>query len=154
ARPDVDESIGLMTCIVDYYFYSSLIHAAVLESRNVLDRQRILLAIRRNQWKLKKWADNAPENFRHKYALVAAELARMATDDHAAIRDYEQAIAGARKNEFLQDEAIALELSGRFYFSRELPDFGRMQLARARSAYERWGAFAKVARLDKAYPGL
>jgi signal transduction histidine kinase len=139
---------------VDYRFYDALLLASFADQKGVLARQRDLFLIRGHLRKFEKWAHHAPMNFRHKYLLVAAELSRVTENDHAAMGQYEEAIKLARENEFLQDEAIALELTGKFYRSRGLSSIGISYLARARQAYLRWGAHAKVALLDQAYPGL
>jgi signal transduction histidine kinase/tetratricopeptide (TPR) repeat protein len=154
ARRGADQVLGCIIDIVDYRFYDALLLASFADQKGVLARQRDLFLIRGHLRKLKTWAKNAPMNFRHKYLLVAAELSRVTEDDHAAIGQYEEAIKLARENEFLQDEAIALELAGKFYQSRGLPEFAFTYLARARKAYARWGALAKVALLDQAYPEL
>jgi signal transduction histidine kinase len=153
-RGGADQVIGILPDIVDHRVYDALLLASLAESKGALARQRDLWLIRGHLRKLKKWGENAPMNFRHKYLLVAAELSRVTLDDRAAISQYEEAIKLARENEFLQDEAIALELAGQFYRSRGLPDVSISYLARARQAYARWGAHAKVALLDQAYPGL
>jgi histidine kinase len=140
--------------MADYRFYEALLLASLTEGEGALARQRNLFSLRGHARKLKKWADNAPMNFRPKYLLVSAELARLTGDDRAAMGGYEEAIALAHKSELLHDEAIALELAGRFFRSRGLPDIAVTYLARARQAYARWGAHAKVALLDQAYPGL
>jgi predicted ATPase/signal transduction histidine kinase len=154
ARKSAAQVLGCIIDIVDYRFYDALLLASFADQKGVLARRRDLLLIRGHLRKFEKWAHHAPMNFRHKYLLVSAELSRVREDDHAAIGQYEEAIKLARENEFLQDEAIALELAGKFYRSRGLPDVAVSYFARARQAYVRWGAHAKVALLDRAYPGL
>jgi predicted ATPase/signal transduction histidine kinase len=153
-RRDAQQVIGFLPDFVDYRVDDALLLASLAGSKGALVRQHDVLVMRGHLSKLKKWAENAPMNFRHKYLLVAAELSRVTDDDHLAIGQYEEAIKLARENEFLQDEAISLELAGKFYRSRGLPDVAVSYLARARRAYTRWGAHAKVALLDQAYPGL
>jgi len=100
------------------------------------------------------WADNCPQNFAPRYALLAAEVARLDGQDLEAMRLYEQAIRSARENEFIQIEAIADELAGRFYLDRDLETNGCAHLRDARVCYVLWGANSKVRHLDQLYPRL
>jgi hypothetical protein len=45
---------------------------------------------------------------------------------------YEQAILLARENGFVQNEALAYELAGRFYAARGFEDFAHLYLRKAR----------------------
>ncbi|WP_437791696.1 AAA family ATPase [Sorangium sp. So ce693] len=100
------------------------------------------------------WAASCPDNYLHKHALVRAEIARLLGNEPEAIRLYEQAISSAREGGFVQHEAIACELAARFYGNRGLSTPAVAHLQRARAAYFRWGAHAKVEQLDQRYPFL
>ncbi|WP_437323463.1 AAA family ATPase [Sorangium sp. So ce381] len=103
---------------------------------------------------LGEWAASGPDNFLHKHALVRAEIARLRGQDLEAIGLYEQAISSAREGGFVQHEAIACELAARLYRDRGLSTPADAYLQRARAAYFRWGAHAKVEQLDQRYPFL
>jgi signal transduction histidine kinase len=98
------------------------------------------------------WAGVCPDGFAHRLLLMQAERARLLGKDAAAL--YEGAVEAARKGNFLHHEALACELTGRFYASlgRENPARGFIEAARY--AYQRWGAKAKVAQLAELYPWL
>ncbi|WP_437791704.1 AAA family ATPase [Sorangium sp. So ce693] len=100
------------------------------------------------------WAASGPDNFLHKHALVRAEIARLRGQDLEAIGLYEQAISSAREGGFVQHEAIACELAARLYRDRGLSTPADAYLQKARAAYFRWGAHAKVDQLDQRYPFL
>ncbi|XXY52046.1 AAA family ATPase [Sorangium sp. So ce269] len=100
------------------------------------------------------WAESCPDNFLHKHALVCAEIARLRGQEPEALRLYEQAIASARENGFVQHEAIACELAAGFCRARGLATPEGAYLQRARAGYFRWGAHAKVEQLDQRYPFL
>ncbi|KYF88326.1 protein kinase, partial [Sorangium cellulosum] len=100
------------------------------------------------------WAESCPENFGHKHALVCAEIARLRGQELEALRLYEQAIASARENGFVQHEAIACELAAGLCRARGLTTPADAYLQRARAGYFRWGAHAKVEQLDQRYPHL
>jgi len=71
-----------------------------------------------------------------------------------AIGLYEEAIRSARTNGFVQIEALANELAGRFHLEREFESIARAYLREARSCYLRWGAFGKVGQLELEHPSL
>ena len=67
---------------------------------------------------LQEWAENCPENFENRAALVGAEIARLEGRELDAERLYEQAIRSARDNGFVHNEAIAYEAPPAFYRAR------------------------------------
>ncbi len=67
---------------------------------------------------LEVWAENCPENFENRAALVGAEIARIEGRELDAEHLYEQAIRSARANGFVHNEALAYELAARFYAAR------------------------------------
>jgi PAS domain S-box-containing protein len=67
---------------------------------------------------------------------------------------YERAIASARANGFVHNEALAYELAARFYAARGLEEVAHLYLGNARRGYLRWGADGKVRQLDQLYPRL
>ena len=90
-------------------------------------------------------------NYEHKMYLVQAEYHRVLGNFAEAIEAYDQAIASARKNEYLQEEALANEMAARFY-----QDWGKEKIAQAYLIdayylYIRWGAKAKVLDLEQRY---
>ena len=104
--------------------------------------------------KLELWADNCPENYANRHALVSAELARIERRDLDAERLYEDAIRQAREHGFVQIEALANELAARFHAARDLETIARAYLRNARYCYLRWGAEAKVRQLEQSHPFL
>jgi predicted ATPase len=100
------------------------------------------------------WAQNCPETFENRAALVAAEIARIEGRELDAMRLYEQAIRTAHYNGFVQNEALANELAARFYAARGLETSSHAHLRNARQGYLRWGADGKVRQLDQLHPRL
>jgi hypothetical protein len=103
------------------------------------ERKKIQKRIAANRKKLAKWAKFAPENNQHKLALVEAELARV-NGDHGRTRElYDEAARGAHEHQFMQDEALAYELAGRYYLERGMYELAQYYLHSAYRAYQRWG---------------
>jgi PAS domain S-box-containing protein len=90
----------------------------------------------------------------HKYHLVQAETARVLSQWFEAEEFYEQAIQGARENEYIQEEALAYELAAKHYLACGREKFAQLYMKEAHYCYERWGATAKVKDLETRYPQL
>ncbi|MGK7923913.1 MAG: AAA family ATPase [Spirulina sp.] len=139
-------------------FYNSLARLAVYRSpvikSDASDRESFLVEVRENQEKLKCWADSAPMNYLHKFYLVAAEYHRTIGEKIEAMEFYDRAIATAKKQEFIQEEALANELAAKFYLDWGKEKFARLYFQEAHYCYDRWGAIAKLRHLEKQYPQL
>jgi len=113
-----------------------------------------LQAVRENQAKLKRWANSAPMNHLHKFYLVEAEYQRSIGEKAAAVEFYTLAIATAKENEYIQEEALANELAAKFYLCWGQEKVARVYMTDACYCYDRWGATAKVKHLKDNYPQL
>jgi PAS domain S-box-containing protein len=138
----------------EFHLYSALSQAASYDSAATGERQHLLQTLTAHRSQLQSWAENCPENFENRAALVDAEIARIDGRDVDAMRLYEQAIRSARGNGFIHNEALANELAARFYAARGFEKIARMYLQDARYGYSRWGADGKVQQLDELFPRL
>ena len=104
-------------------------------------------------WLAERAAD-APDNFLHLLRLAEAERAWAAGDFRAAALAFDAARreAGARRRPW--HRALIAERTARFHLDRGLEHAGYELLAQARQEYLAWGATAKIAQLDWAYPAL
>jgi hypothetical protein len=136
------------------HFYGALARAASCDSAAADQWQQHLEALAAHHRQLETWAENCPENFENRAALVGAEIARIEGRALDAERLYEQAIHSARANGFIHNEALAYELAARFYAARGFEEFACVYLRSARDGYLRWGAAGKVRQLDEMYPYL
>ncbi|MFH0974202.1 MAG: AAA family ATPase [Spirochaetota bacterium] len=100
------------------------------------------------------WKKYCPENFANRYALLSAELARLRGSDMEAMRLYDEAIDSARDNGFTQNQALSAEIASNFYRNRGFVRTADAYLNEARKCYSRWGANAKVKKIDDNYPML
>lgn len=96
---------------------------------------------------LRLWATHCPENFEHKYKLAAAEVARIEQRPAAALVLYEQAIAAAREQGFLQWEGMANERAARFWRATN-GELSQTYRQHAYHCFERWGATAKLGTME------
>src|SRR6185369_11072601 len=102
--------------------------------------------------KLRRWASHAPSNYAHFAEIVAAERHRAAGEGGAARESYDRAIALAHEHRYVNDEAFASELAGRFYLSIGRPRVAAAYLRDAHHAWLRWGASAKARDLEHRHP--
>ena len=138
----------------EHHFYGALSRAACCGSGAADQRARHLEALAAHYRQLQIYADNCPENFENRAALVGAEIARLEGREIDAEHLYEQALRSARANGFIHHEALAYELAARFYAARGRQEIARLYLGNARDGYLRWGADGKVRQLDEMYPHL
>src|SRR5215472_930175 len=138
----------------EWRFYGALSQAACSDSASPDQKQRHFQALADHHRQLEIWAENCPDNFENRAALVGAEIARIEGRDLEAMRLYEQAIRSAHANGFVHNEALANELAARFYAARGFDKIAHGYLRDARYCYLQWGATAKVSQLDELHPGL
>jgi PAS domain S-box-containing protein len=139
----------------EYHFYSALARAAAFNSfSTAAAKEEHLQALVEHHKQLALWAENCPENFENRAALVAAEIARIEVRELDAEHLYEQAIRSSHANGFVHNEALASELAARFYRARGFDLTAQAYLRKSRAGYLAWGAIGKVRQLDESYPQL
>jgi diguanylate cyclase (GGDEF)-like protein len=147
----VDYAMGTMY-VAEHYFYWGLSAARLCSEGSAADQRPLLRTIRKALKKYRQWTKGCPENFSHKYCLLKAELARLTGKKMAAAEGYHKALVLARQNNYTHNEGITGELAADFYFSAGYDEIGRAYITEARNAFHRWGADAKVKRLEQLYP--
>ncbi|MEJ6391953.1 adenylate/guanylate cyclase domain-containing protein [Gymnodinialimonas sp. 2305UL16-5] len=138
--------------VPNHHFYEALCLIGLAETKSGRARITHLARARRDIAKLKRWSRFAPENYRHKYDLCIAELARIRGNGNVARLAYDRAIAGASENDYLHEQALAYELAGRFYADTGRAVLAEFHLKAAYTTYREWGAGAKLRDLADAFP--
>ena len=95
-------------------------------------RQKHIETLTAHHRQLEVWAENCPENFENRAALVGAEIARIDGRAFDAMDLYEQAIRSAQANGFVHNEALANELAARFYAACGFEQIAHLYLRNAR----------------------
>ena len=139
---------------VIFHLYDSLARLAIYPNVSQLEQQGILNRVRANQEKMQKWAHHAPINHLHKFYLVEAERHRVLGEKIQAMEMYDKAIALAKENEFINEEALTHELAAKFYLSWGKETIAQLYMQKAHYAYQVWGAQRKVKDLEEKYPQL
>ncbi|WP_257458561.1 GAF domain-containing sensor histidine kinase [Archangium lipolyticum] len=140
--------------LTEHNFYTSLSLTARYDKASPGEKAHLLEELAANQRQLAIWAENCPENYRHKHLLVSAELARIEGRHLEALRLYDQAIEGAHREQFIHEEALANELAGRYYLSVGGKRLAHGYLRSALEGHARWGAQAKVSDLEEEFSDL
>ncbi|MDT7661867.1 MAG: hypothetical protein QOD04_1423, partial [Pseudonocardiales bacterium] len=99
-------------------------------------------------------AVDAPANFLHMVRLLEAERAWAVGDFRGAVQAFDAARHSVADGQRPWHRALIIERTARFYLAHGIEHTGFELLAQARQHYQAWGASAKVARLDWAYPSL
>ncbi|MBN3887641.1 MAG: AAA family ATPase [Nostoc sp. JL31] len=149
-----EKSLGGVTglfVVPVFYFYDSLAHLAIYHTAKEPEKQAILEKVQANQQKMELWATHAPTNHLHRFYLVEAERYQVLGQKLEAMNYYENSIAKSQANGFLQEEALAYELAGKFYQSLGKELIHQTYITKAYYAYIRWGAIAKVKHLESKY---
>lgn len=88
-------------------------------------------------------AEQGPENFAYRVALLEAERSHAAGDDTAALAGFERAAQHAEDNGFVNDVALAHALAARCTSG----EAAQRHREAAQAAWQRWGAVARLALL-------
>jgi signal transduction histidine kinase/ActR/RegA family two-component response regulator len=139
------------TDLATFNFYYSLILAALYPTVPPETQTEYWSQLEANQKQMKSWADHCPENFLCQYSLVAAEMAQLSSETWPAVKLYKQAITAARENGFIHHEALAHELTARFWINQDEEINAQAHLGKARYNYQLWGAVRKVEDLETQY---
>lgn len=157
AAKELDRHImaAMGTLIVsEHHYYYALILIALLREKKFANKFKFKKIISRSLRKLAKWAVVCPENFQHKHDLVKAEWAALGRQFHLAAGHYRLAIKNARKNDYVNDEALACERLAEVYRSMDAREEALIFFKRAHQCYGYWGARAKQRDLEQRHPNL
>ena len=148
------DGVVAMPCIVSFYFYDSLVKLARYFDVSNIEQSQIRKQVEKNQLKMYFWADNATQNYLHKFHLVEAEKYRVLGNKAEAIELYDKAISGAKKNNFIHEEALANERAANFYLDWEKQQIAETYMQKAYFSYAKWGSSAKIEDLEQRYTHL
>ena len=143
-----------MTSVPAFHFYNCLLRLKEAERQKAQSHEIAGESFQNSFEQLGKFAVSAPVNYEHKLQLVEAERYRLLGQKMEAIDLYDRAIAGAKENEYVQEEALANELAAKFYLDWGKEKIASVYMTDAYYGYARWGAKAKVEDLEIRYPQL
>src|SRR5262249_13020335 len=121
---EVLRSTVSLLLVATHHFYHALTLAALYPRATAAQQYAWRQTLSDELQRHRRWADHCPTNFENRYALLTAEVARIDGEELEAMRRYEQAIRSAQEHGFVQNEALANELAGRFYLDCSLEKNG------------------------------
>ncbi|MBU2646286.1 AAA family ATPase [bacterium] len=140
--------------IPEHYFYHSLILLENYPDFSEEEKKRNWDIIKINHEKLASLAENCAINFEDKSLLISAIMAGISGNFVKSTEQFDKAIQSARDNGFAQNEALANELTAKYYLSKGKKTIATAYLREACLAYIRWGATLKTKHLEEFFPQL
>ena len=142
--------------VAEVYFYSGLTLIAADQYLNDKQRRaRLWRSFEGYHNKIKLWAEHCPENFEHKDLLLQAERSRLENKDMGITFGlYTQALCSAKKYNYPNIVALTHELIAKFWLQHKQVEYADVHIRESISAYEQWGATAKVKAMHASYPHL
>ncbi|MGM0502522.1 MAG: diguanylate cyclase [Bacillota bacterium] len=134
-------------------FYSGLVQLTGYNQIPAAKQEQVLEDVREIKDKFKNWAQYCESNFLNKYYLLEAEYCRISGQDIEAIQNYKLAIKEAKKNNYVNDQALANELAAEFWFDKN-DNYAHLHLKKAYDCYKSWGVKVKVKELEQKHPNI
>jgi PAS domain S-box-containing protein len=136
------------------YFYDALVRLSLYPNLSKSQQREFLAKVKTDRRLLSKLSKSAPMTYQHKLLLVEAENLRILGKPSQAGELYDRAIAGAKENDYIQEEAVANELAAKFYLDWGKEKIAQAYMIEAYYGYVRWGAATKVIDLENRHPQL
>ncbi|WP_239615575.1 AAA family ATPase [Cohnella mopanensis] len=136
------------------YTYEVLVWAQLYEELPAKKQREYWSRMRKALKITKVYAKRCPENYRHKYLLILAEMARLKRKSRRAEELYAQSIESARTYGLIHDVAIAAECCGKYGLRQGKLHLAKIYLTEAYDAYLQWGATVKAADMERQYGHL
>lgn len=138
--------------MLDFHLYSALALTIPLKP-GPMDPS-LGIRLKHHLDKIVTWSNENGKTFSDKEALLRAELLRLGGEMAMALEHYEKAITLSRDGQFHHINGLACELAARMAYARNMTFAGDAYIKGAFSAWDRWGAGAKVRQLEMLYPSL
>jgi PAS domain S-box-containing protein len=136
---------------VDHFFYVALALSSLCDRVPATETDALRSELRAHHRRLELWAVQSPASVGHKLDVISAEIARL-EKRRDVVELYERAIAGAAREGWVHDEALAHERCARFLEACGDHEAAEVHFRAAAEGYAAWGASAKVALLARESP--
>ncbi|MDQ0156703.1 AAA family ATPase [Robertmurraya andreesenii] len=138
----------------EFYFYHSLWLCKLYHEESGIQQREMRKYLRRNLKTMKKWAEQSPHNYQHKYLLMKMETDQVLGSGKVDHLLYSQALEQAIQSGFHQDAAIISECAANHYAKGGFSRLTNYYVNEAYEWYRTWGADRKVKELMKQYPAI
>jgi len=133
-------------------FYSGLASFALAKLNNNSKKWKALGM--RSIRKIRRWSKISSANSSHKLLLLQAERSALGKRHEKTEIYFNEAIQEAKKNGFLNEEALATERFALYLVERKNVSMAANQFVLASALYQKWGAQAKVDHISELINGL
>ncbi len=139
--------------VANHTFYETLILCELCREASPINRKTYQTKIKKNIAQMEQWVKINPANLKHKLLFMKAEYGWARGESlESTLHNYSESAGLAGKNEFLQDEALALERTALYLSRLDNPFLVRMYVKAAARVYRHWGANAKIKHLQSKFP--
>lgn len=145
AEPAAFGSFGQLLEL-EYRFFSTLAMARLMQSAQPAKQKRLKSKMHRHMRRIRRWADNCPQNFNAHYYLVLAEWNRILGRPDPEVL-YQKAAAAALDAGMIHIAAVAEAAAADYHFQKHHPKRALLNLIDAIYHFEQWGALAVSRRL-------
>ncbi|MEK8127912.1 AAA family ATPase [Paenibacillus filicis] len=136
----------------EHHFYEALSIAKAWEAFSASEKSAYSKILKRRCRQFKAWDKMSPENFRHKWLLIQAEIARLKGAEQEMVDLYDRSIQFARERNYAQYQAVACELAAKYHLQKGRERIARGYIQEAYDMYGVWGAESKRHGLRMQYP--
>ncbi|MEY4582020.1 MAG: hypothetical protein RL701_6723 [Pseudomonadota bacterium] len=144
---------GTALWAVPSVYVDCLCRLAACES-DAAARPQLIAQVERNCEKLARWEPHNPAAIQHKLRTLQAQLASVRGERALAQSLFAEAIALAQTSGANHEEGMACELAARHHLRLGEGGRARAYLRASHRAFARWGAVAKLRRMEEEYSGL
>ncbi len=138
--------------IPNHHFYEALTMLELYPTVKGKEKRKFMRRVNKTLRQMKKWAKDAPENFKHKYDIIYAKK-MMVLNKKDLINDYlDEGIQGAIKYDFIHEAAIAQEIAGNYFLKQNERKRSEKYIKESYSSYREWGAKGKTKQLENFFP--
>ena len=131
-----------------------LLAASRYRDANLIERPKLLWVLERNHRRLRRHLRQGTVAFEASTLLLEAEIEVIRGSLERAFELFSRARRSAARTRALLTECIALERMGIHADARGLPELALGPLREAQARFHYWGAFTKVAALERRWPEL
>ncbi len=132
---------------VRYTFLEALTYLKAAQSASGWMKSHFKKVAQKPLQLIRGWAKNGNVNVVHYLQILEAELALLKGKNKKAKEKFKAAITTSSRNGFIQDAALAHELTSAYYKAQGDDDWERYHVDKSRTCYQEWGCSAKVEQL-------
>ena len=145
---DVRLALTALSNAIRFTFLEALTYLKVAQTASGSKKKKMKKSGKKAMKLIQGWAKNGNVNVVHHLQILEAELAVLEGKVKEAEKSFKLAVASARRNGFIQDRALAHELSGALFEAQGDDYWKNYHLECAKTCYQEWGCSAKVEKFN------